>query len=160
MWRMNVTLAVTDDIPVLNVQGGSDTVTVEDEKMPYGNDEADGGVASLNGSIVDNVAWGADEFGSATGFDVGAQHFASGTTVYWSQTGVFQGTNSPAVRPRSTRGFRFPRSTGGRATGPPSSPDSQANTAFRTWQSNVASIPYRRPAGVETESGCRPNSEH
>ena len=87
-----MTLRVTDDMPLLNVEGGSDTVTVEDEKALGGIDEVDGGVGSVDGTIVDNVNWGADGFGSATGFSVGQQSFTAGTTVYWAQNGGFLGT--------------------------------------------------------------------
>ena len=72
---------------------GSDTVMVEDEKMPGGIDENDGGVGSVTGTIVDNVKWGADGFGSATEFSVGEQTFVAGTTVYWAQDGTFLGEN-------------------------------------------------------------------
>ncbi len=75
-------------------ESGSDTVMVEDEQMPGGIDEiGDGGVASVTGTIVDNVKWGADGFGSATEFSVGEQTFAAGTTVYWAQDGTFLGEN-------------------------------------------------------------------
>ena len=75
-------------------RSGSDTVTVEDEKAPFGNDEADGGVGSVNGTIVDNVSWGADEFDSPPGS-------ASGMT-----------TSRPATR---STGARTARSTARRA---------------------------------------------
>ena len=55
--------------------GSSDTVTVEDEKMTGGNDEDDGGLGVVNGTIVDNVNWGADDFGSVVQFTVGEQSF-------------------------------------------------------------------------------------
>jgi len=89
---VNVTLQVTDDMPELYVEGGSDTVTVEDEKMEGGIDEDDGGVSSVDGTIVDNVSWGADGFASATGFSVGQASFDVNTTVYWDEYGNFLGT--------------------------------------------------------------------
>ena len=75
----------------------SDTVTVEDEKMDGGIDEDDGGVDSVGGTIVDNVNWGADGFGSTVGFSVGGEDFAAGATVYWGQDGTFLGTDDTAA---------------------------------------------------------------
>ncbi|NMG32743.1 VCBS domain-containing protein, partial [Aromatoleum evansii] len=66
---VSVTLKVQDDVPALLAgEAGADTVTVEDEKASGGIDEADGGLGSVDGSIVNNVNWGADGFGSATTF--------------------------------------------------------------------------------------------
>jgi VCBS repeat-containing protein len=75
----------------ISMGGGSDTVTVEDEKMDGGIDEDDGGVASVTGTIVDNVAWGSDGFGEATTFSVGEDTFDANSTVYWDQEGLFLG---------------------------------------------------------------------
>ena len=99
-------MTIDDDSPVLyggEDQGsGSDTVMVEDEKMQdfwgrLATDEHDGGVSHVNGSIVDNVHWGADGFGSATVITVGGEEFeipvGSSTTLYWAQDGTFLGTN-------------------------------------------------------------------
>ncbi len=49
---------------------------------------------SVTGNIVNNVIWGADGFGSTTGFSVDGQTFVAGTTVYWDQDGHFNGTTS------------------------------------------------------------------
>jgi hypothetical protein len=70
-----------------------EAVAVEDEKMADGIDEADGGVGSVTGTIVDNVDWGLDGFGSVTGFNVGSETFAAGSTVFWGQDGSFLGTS-------------------------------------------------------------------
>ncbi|ACU88138.1 DUF5801 repeats-in-toxin domain-containing protein [Desulfomicrobium baculatum] len=73
---------------------GGESVLVEDEKMlPEGNDEDDGGVGSVTGTIVDNVDWGADGFGEVTGFNVGGASFSAGSTVFWGQDGTFLGTS-------------------------------------------------------------------
>jgi hypothetical protein len=71
----------------------ADNVLVEDESLPEGNNEDDGGVGSLSGTIVDNVNWGADGFGEVTGFNVGGTAFAAGSTVFWAQNGAFLGTS-------------------------------------------------------------------
>jgi hypothetical protein len=71
----------------------ADNVLVEDESLPEGNNEDDGGVGSLSGTIVDNVNWGADGFGEVTGFNVGGTAFAAGSTVFWGQNGAFLGTS-------------------------------------------------------------------
>ncbi|NMG32830.1 hypothetical protein, partial [Aromatoleum evansii] len=67
---------------------------VEDEKASGGIDEADGGLGSVDSSIVNNVNWGADGFGSATTFSAGGQSFAAGATVYWGQDGTFLGATA------------------------------------------------------------------
>lgn len=82
---------IINSIPVL-LDGES--ALVEDEKMIEGNDEDDGGVGFVTGTIVDNVNWGADGFGGVASFNVGGASFAPGTTVYWGQDGVFLGTSS------------------------------------------------------------------
>lgn len=84
-------LEANDSIPSLL---GPDGVLVEDEALfPEGNNEDDGGVGSVTGTIVDNVDWGADGFGEVTGFNVGGVSFAAGSTVYWGQDGTFLGTS-------------------------------------------------------------------
>jgi len=73
---------------------GPDGVLVEDEALfPEGNNEDDGGVGSVNGTIVDNVDWGTDGFGEVTGFNVGGASFSAGSTVFWGQDGTFLGTS-------------------------------------------------------------------
>ena len=75
---ITVNVDVQDDIPVLLAEGGSDTVLVEEESVPdgqggvIGNNEADGLSYTASGSIVDNVAWGADGFGKVTGLSDGS----------------------------------------------------------------------------------------
>lgn len=73
---------------------GPDGVLVEDEALfPEGNNEDDGGVGSVTGTIVDNVDWGTDGFGEVTGFNVGGASFSAGSTVFWGQDGTFLGTS-------------------------------------------------------------------
>ncbi|MGE6159201.1 VCBS domain-containing protein, partial [Aeromonas media] len=60
---------IIDDVPVLG-QGGGDSIDLEEESVPGigGNDENDGlSYTVTNGTIVDNVSWGADGFGKVTG---------------------------------------------------------------------------------------------
>lgn len=92
---IGLNLDVKDDIPVVTTP--TDVLTVEDEKMSGGNDEADGLLGVIDGSIVDNVNWGADGFGAASGFTVGGQSFAAGQTVFWAQNGGFLGTSGPGA---------------------------------------------------------------
>ena len=89
---VNVNLNVQDDVPSFFTL--PDIVAVEDEQMPGGNDEADGGVSAVNGTIVNNTFWGADGFDSATSFTVDQQSYSAGTTVYWAQNGEFLGTDN------------------------------------------------------------------
>jgi T1SS-143 domain-containing protein len=79
-----------DSVPELLSE---DSVLVEDESLKEGNNEDDGGVGSITGTIVDNVDWGADGFGGVTALEVGGASFAVGSTVYWGQNGAFLGTS-------------------------------------------------------------------
>ncbi|MDX9995043.1 MAG: retention module-containing protein [Rhodocyclaceae bacterium] len=56
-----------------NSGGPGDTLVLEEESAPYlnGNDEEDGLSHTATGTIVDDVAWGADGFGAATAVTVG-----------------------------------------------------------------------------------------
>jgi len=84
-------LEANGSIPILL---GPDGVLVEDEALfPEGNNEDDGGVGFVTGTIVDNVDWGADGFGEVTGFNVGGASFSAGSTVFWGQDGSFLGTS-------------------------------------------------------------------
>jgi T1SS-143 domain-containing protein len=89
---IDVNLQVQDDVPVVLLP--FDIALVEDEKMPGGNDEWDFGKGAVTGSILDNVAWGADGFGGTTGFSVGQQSFAPGVSVFWGQDGSFLGESN------------------------------------------------------------------
>ncbi len=88
-----VDLKVQDDIPSCFAM--PDLVIVEDEKMPGGNDEG-GWFANypkeVTATIINNVSWGADQFGGTVGFVIDGQTFEPGTTVYWDQSGHFLGT--------------------------------------------------------------------
>lgn len=85
-------LEVSNSIPILL---GPDGVLVEDEAIfPEGNNEDEGGVGFISGTIVDNVDWGADGFGGVNGFTVGGASFSAGSTVFWGQDGSFLGTSS------------------------------------------------------------------
>jgi len=83
-----------DDINSIPELLDGESVLVEDEKMIEGNDEDDGGVGFVTGTIVDNVNWGSDGFGGVVSFNVGGASFAPGTTVFWGQDGAFLGTSS------------------------------------------------------------------
>ncbi|WP_421353173.1 retention module-containing protein, partial [Aeromonas taiwanensis] len=85
---------IIDDVPVQG-QGGGDSIDVEEESVPGigGNDENDGlSYTVTNGTIVDNVSWGADGFGKVTGvsgtgqpaavYDAVAKTYTISTTVY------------------------------------------------------------------------------
>ncbi|MFM5818960.1 type I secretion C-terminal target domain-containing protein, partial [Aeromonas sanarellii] len=91
---INLDVNVQDDVPVLG-QGGGDSIDVEEESVPGigGNDENDGlSYTVTNGTIVDNVSWGADGFGKVTGvsgtgqpaavYDAVAKTYTISTTVY------------------------------------------------------------------------------
>ncbi|MGU5714033.1 type I secretion C-terminal target domain-containing protein, partial [Aeromonas taiwanensis] len=91
---INLDVNVQDDVPVQG-QGGGDSIDVEEESVPGigGNDENDGlSYTVTNGTIVDNVSWGADGFGKVTGvsgtgqpaavYDAVAKTYTISTTVY------------------------------------------------------------------------------
>ncbi|HHQ4594810.1 TPA: VCBS domain-containing protein, partial [Aeromonas veronii] len=72
---IKVNVNITDDVPVLQQEGSSDTVNVDEDDLlksrgegeSEGNDVGERESLSLTGSIVDNVSWGADGFGKVTG---------------------------------------------------------------------------------------------
>ncbi|MEB8288310.1 VCBS domain-containing protein, partial [Aeromonas veronii] len=72
---IKVSVNITDDVPVLKQEGGSDTVNVDEDDLQAsrGDDESEGNdvgereLLSLTGTVVDNVSWGADGFGKVTG---------------------------------------------------------------------------------------------
>ena len=96
-------IKVEDDVPVLKQTGGSDTVDVDEDDLQAlrGEDESEGNDAgereplSVTGSIVDNVAWGADGFGKVTGvsWSGGMATIDEGqtsVTVYFDANGAVQ----------------------------------------------------------------------
>ncbi|WP_429193764.1 VWA domain-containing protein, partial [Aeromonas veronii] len=100
---IKVNVNITDDVPVLKQTGGSDTVDVDEDDLQAlrGEDESEGNDAgereplSVTGSIVDNVAWGADGFGKVTGvsWSGGMATIDEGqtsVTVYFDANGAVQ----------------------------------------------------------------------
>ncbi|WP_411580213.1 DUF5801 repeats-in-toxin domain-containing protein [Aeromonas allosaccharophila] len=83
---------ITDDVPVVKQEGGSDTVNVDEDDLQAsrGDDESEGNdvgereLLSLTGTVVDNVSWGADGFGKVTG----VSWTGGSTTIGENQTSV------------------------------------------------------------------------
>jgi hypothetical protein len=95
------TLQVKDDVPQVEMSAEANAV-VEDEQLTGGIDESTDATpdytATVTGDIKDNGNWGADEFGKVTQIQVGTNTAVAvpvgGTTVYWSQAGLYLGTSS------------------------------------------------------------------
>ncbi|UUM70457.1 retention module-containing protein [Aeromonas veronii] len=100
---IKVNVNITDDVPVLKQTGGSDTVDVDEDDLQAsrgkgeseGNDAGEREPLSVTGSIVDNVAWGADGFGKVTGvsWSGGMATIDEGQTsvaVYFDANGAVQ----------------------------------------------------------------------
>ena len=98
------------DVTVTNGPGGGtssgpgDTFRVEEESAPglLGNDETDDGLSyTASGTVVDDVSWGADGFGSVTAFNVGEAEFAvpqdGSSTAYFDADGAVQGNGEGAA---------------------------------------------------------------
>ncbi|MFQ6538239.1 MULTISPECIES: beta strand repeat-containing protein [Aphanothece] len=100
---INLTLQDKDDIP--GVMDAEAVAIVEDEEISPGIDEANdagGGVdygSVVSGDVSDNGNWGADEFDELTQVQVSGQSAVavptgSSVTLYWNQTGTYQGTSN------------------------------------------------------------------
>ncbi|MFU1504296.1 retention module-containing protein [Aeromonas veronii] len=96
-------IVVLDDVPVLQQEGSSDTVNVDEDDLlksrgegeSEGNDVGEREPLSLTGSIVDNVSWGADGFGKVTGVSWADGSATIGenqtsVTVYFDAKGAVQ----------------------------------------------------------------------
>src|SRR5574343_2032569 len=95
---INLTLDVKDDVP--GCMEAERVAIVEDEQKSGGIDEPDAYpdyTDVVYGDVSNNGNWGADGFDKITMIKVGdnpAVDVGNGVTVYWSQTGVYLGTNS------------------------------------------------------------------
>ncbi|WP_429220772.1 retention module-containing protein [Aeromonas veronii] len=100
---IKVNVNITDDVPVLQQEGSSDTVNVDEDDLlksrgegeSEGNDVGEREPLSLTGSIVDNVSWGADGFGKVTGVSWADGSATIGenqtsVTVYFDAKGAVQ----------------------------------------------------------------------
>ncbi|HHQ4481197.1 TPA: retention module-containing protein [Aeromonas veronii] len=96
-------IVVLDDVPVLQQEGSSDTVNVDEDDLlksrgegeSEGNDVGEREPLSLTASIVDNVSWGADGFGKVTGVSWADGSATIGenqtsVTVYFDAKGAVQ----------------------------------------------------------------------
>jgi VCBS repeat-containing protein len=102
---ISLDLKVKDDIP--GSMAAEAAAIVEDEQIAPGIDEAAGVAgdpnpdlgASVIGNVSDNGNWGADGFGRISQVQIGGNAAVAvpnggSVTVYWSQTGVYQGTTA------------------------------------------------------------------
>ncbi|WP_322862177.1 retention module-containing protein [Aeromonas allosaccharophila] len=100
---IKVSVNITDDVPELKQEGGSDTVNVDEDDLQAsrGDDESEGNdvgereLLSLTGTVVDNVSWGADGFGKVTGVSWTGGRATIGenqtsVTVYFDAAGAVQ----------------------------------------------------------------------